>query len=69
MMVGQAELTRESHKLIQELIAVSLYCISYLRDLFPENHYSDYKYYDTTEPTSDSNFILTKNYRETIMLK
>lgn len=60
MMVGQAELTRESHKLIQELIAVSLYCISYLRDLFPENHYSDYKYYDTTEPTSDSNFILTK---------
>lgn len=62
--MDQTRSESESHRLIQELIAVSLYCISYLRGLFPEDYYYDCKYYDTAEPSSDSNFILTKKLQQ-----
>ncbi|KAL6453717.1 HOP1 Meiosis-specific protein HOP1 [Candida maltosa Xu316] len=50
----------KSLQIIEELIAVSLYCISYLRNLFSEKNYASGKYYDTATPTSSSNYISTK---------
>ncbi|EGW34711.1 uncharacterized protein SPAPADRAFT_145081 [Spathaspora passalidarum NRRL Y-27907] len=53
---------KESRALIQELISVSLYCITFLRDIFDEDNYVDTKYYSGEQQysSSETNYIRTK---------
>ncbi|WLF77648.1 hypothetical protein PVL30_001365 [Lodderomyces elongisporus] len=62
----QTVTTKESQLLIHELISVSIYCITFLRDIFSEDHYIDAKYYNEKKPKPDSNFIRTKKLRSGI---
>ncbi|KAI5966665.1 hypothetical protein KGF57_000629 [Candida theae] len=59
----QSVTNQQSQLLIHELISVSIYCVTFLRDVFEENNYIDTKYYNERYPRPDANYIRTKRLR------
>ncbi|KAI5956116.1 hypothetical protein CANMA_004563 [Candida margitis] len=62
-LLKQSVNNQQSQLLIHELISVSIYCVTFLRDVFEENNYIDTKYYNERYPRPDSNYIRTKRLR------
>ncbi|KAG5416751.1 hypothetical protein I9W82_005715 [Candida metapsilosis] len=62
-LVRQCVSNQQSQLLIHELISVSIYCVTFLRDVFEENNYIDTKYYNERYPRPDANYIRTKRLR------
>lgn len=62
-LVKQRVTNQQSQLLIHELISVSIYCVTFLRDVFEENNYIDTKYYNERYPRPDANYIRTKRLR------
>lgn len=54
----------ESRNFVFELIGISMYCITYLRNLFPETSYCDAKLFDTLDPDLTSSYICVKKLRK-----
>ncbi|RCK61048.1 Meiosis-specific protein HOP1 [Candida viswanathii] len=54
----------ESRNLVHELISISMYCITYLRNLFRETSYCDSKYFDSVDPDLNSSYICIKKLRK-----
>ncbi|KAK6880931.1 Meiosis-specific protein HOP1 [Candida tropicalis] len=54
----------ESRGFVYELISTSMYCITYLRNLFRETSYYDTKYFDTVDPDLTSSYICVKKLRK-----
>ncbi|CAI5757672.1 unnamed protein product [Candida verbasci] len=51
---SQSQVTvNESNHLIYQLIATSIYCITYLRDIFEDDNYLDLKFYSSATPSDD----------------
>ena len=59
----------ESRGFVYELISTSMYCITYLRNLFRETSYYDTKYFDTVDPDLTSSYICVKNYVRGFQIK
>ncbi|KAI3405338.2 hypothetical protein KGF56_001835 [Candida oxycetoniae] len=55
--------TKQSQSLVHELISVSIYCITFLRNLFEEYNYIDSKYYNEANPKPNANYIRTKKLK------
>lgn len=62
-LLRQSVTNQQSQLLIHELISVSIYCVTFLRDVFEESNYIDTKYYNERYPRPDANYIRTKRLR------
>ncbi|CAK9438789.1 uncharacterized protein LODBEIA_P30130 [Lodderomyces beijingensis] len=63
-LVKQVDSTIQSQLLIHEFISVSIYCITFLRDVFRDDTYTDAKYYDVQNPLPESNYVRTKKLKQ-----